>query len=115
MANSKRKCGGCGERFRVSPEQTFPGPVAWCSTDCALVVAKKRLPAAKAKIERVERAKHREAKERVKPRNKWLQEAQAAFNAYIRARDECLPCICCGEYGDGLHGRGGEWDAGHRS
>lgn len=65
--------------------------------------------------EKEKRAEHRVAKERIKTRREWMVEAQASFNAYIRARDESqgLPCICCGEYGDGLHGRGGEWDAGH--
>ena len=33
-----------------------------------------------------------------KPRSKWLQEAQAAFNAWVRARDEKLPCISCGTF-----------------
>lgn len=67
----------------------------------------------KARKAKQERAEHRERKQRIKTRSEWLKEAQAAFNTYIRARDDGLPCICCGEYGDGLHGRGGEWDAGH--
>jgi len=114
VANSKRKCGGCSKSFRLAPEQTFPGPVAWCSPDCGLVVAKKRVPAVKAKQAKAERAQNREAKERIKTRSKWLSEAQDAFNDFIRARDEKLPCICCGNWPDSDDYKpGGTWDAGH--
>jgi len=41
----------------------------------------------------VDRAK----REAMKPRPQLLKEAQTAFNAYIRARDEGKPCICCGK------------------
>ena len=37
----------------------------------------------------------RERKEAIKSRSKWLKEAQAAFNAYIRYRDKGQPCISC--------------------
>lgn len=57
MANAKRKCGGCGNRFR--PEgQTFPGLVAWCSPECGYVVAQKRLPSVRKAQEREARAEH---------------------------------------------------------
>jgi 5-methylcytosine-specific restriction endonuclease McrA len=49
----------------------------------------------------------RERKEAVKPRSQWLREAQTAFNAYIRKRDESMPCISCGRFHDG------QWHAGH--
>ena len=41
-----------------------------------------------------------------------MKEAQAAFNAYVRARDKDDACISCGNYvlGDQI---GGGWDAGH--
>ena len=57
------------------------------------------------------RADHRAAKERVKTRSQRIREAQAAFNAYIRARDEGLPCISCGSLPE--QKRGGTMDAGH--
>lgn len=100
---SKRKCGGCSQYFR--PQQAFPGPVAWCSESCALIVARKRVPSVKAKIERQERAKHREAKERIKTRAQWMKEAQAAVNAYVRTRDRGRPCISCDRPDDGSHQR----------
>ena len=37
-------------------------------------------------------------KEAAKPRSKWLAEAQAAFNAWIRARDAGRGCITCGTH-----------------
>jgi hypothetical protein len=35
-------------------------------------------------------------KDKIKTKTLWLAEAQAAFNAYIRARDHGLGCISCG-------------------
>lgn len=71
-----------------------------CSPDCAQELAKRDR-------EKVERRILRARKEAIKPRTKWLKEAQAAFNAWIRVRDSGLPCISCGRYHQG------SWDAGH--
>lgn len=60
----------------------------------------------------VEKARH-DRKERqqgliaLKTRTQWLREAQAAFNAFIRARDHDQPCVSCGRFHDG------SYDAGH--
>lgn len=43
----------------------------------------------------------------IKTRAAWLKEAQAAFNAFIRARDHDQPCISCGRFHEG------SYDAGH--
>lgn len=56
---------------------------------------------------KVERASIRARKEAIKSRADWAREAQTAFNAYIRARDEGLPCISCGRHHQG------QWHAGH--
>lgn len=45
--------------------------------------------------------------EALKPRAKWMSEAQAAFNYFIRMRDAHLPCISCERT------TGCAWDAGH--
>jgi hypothetical protein len=103
MANTRRKCGGCGEYFR--PDRTFPGPVAWCSPDCGLTVARKRVPAVKASQERQERKDHKEAKQRIKTRSEWLKQAQYAVNAYVRERDRGLPCVSGDKPDDGSHQR----------
>lgn len=64
--------------------------------------AKARRMAAK-----VERASIKERKEAIKSRSDWAKEAQTAFNAFIRARDDGLPCISCGRHHQG------QWHAGH--
>jgi hypothetical protein len=56
---------------------------------------------------KVERASIKARKEAIKSRADWAREAQTAFNAYIRARDEGLPCISCGRHHQG------QWHAGH--
>ena len=103
MSNSKRRCAACKAYFK--PEREFPGTVAWCSDTCGTALALKRFPAARAKIQREERAKHRERKEAVKTRSEWLKEAQQAFNLYIRTRDAGNPCISCDRPDDGSHQR----------
>lgn len=54
-----------------------------------------------------ERKTDRERRTALKTRQDWLREAQAAFNAFIRARDHDQPCISCGRFHDG------SYDAGH--
>lgn len=71
-----------------------------------------------AKKEKAVRKLHREQKEAIKPKSKWLAEAQAAFNKYIRIRDYKEPCISCGKPKEVVESEqgwktGGCWDAGH--
>lgn len=56
---------------------------------------------------KIERAEIRKRKESVKSKAEWAREAQTAFNAYIRLRDDADPCISCGRYHQG------QWHAGH--
>lgn len=62
---------------------------------------------------RVERAQTKKRIKELAPLRVFLAEAQAAFNAWIRARDSELPCISCGELNPPVMGPGGAWDAGH--
>lgn len=65
-----------------------------------------------AEAKRAERRADQERREKLKKRSKWVVEAQAAFNGWVRARDAGLPCICCGvPMGPGRPG--GAVDAGH--
>ena len=102
-----KTCKVCRAKFE--PHQ----PMATvCSPGCALTLAQSK----RAKAEKVAQVKERKAdqqkRERLKTKGEWTREAQAAFNAFIRARDAGQPCICCGRTGAGeVHG--GEWDAGH--
>jgi hypothetical protein len=94
-----RPCPVCASPYTpVRPMQ------AVCSPRCAARKVKKD--------KATEKAADRIQRDRLKPRGKLMAEAQNAFNAYIRARDAGLPCICCGRYSSG-ESRGGEWDAGH--
>lgn len=72
---------------------------AVCSLSCAKQVPKQQ--------RKHKAAQDRARKEAIKPRSKWLGEAQQAFNAFIRARDAHLPCVSCGR----MHN--GQWHAGH--
>lgn len=51
-------------------------------------------------------------KDAIKPRAKWMAEAQASFNAFIRARDAGKPCISSGRPLPAT-AAGGGFDAGH--
>lgn len=65
---------------------------------------------ARKKRERAQTRARREALERIPD---LIRAAQREFNAYIRARDEGRPCICCGRHPEGSALTGGEWDCGH--
>lgn len=69
-----------------------------CSIPCAMVIGRENALKQAAKKAQVERKTHREDVLKAKSRWQWLKEAQAAFNAYIRKRDEGLPCISCGSF-----------------
>ena len=76
-----------------------------CGIRCA-----KKLPVFSRKEEK---AKTRAAKEAQKTLPELRAEAQEAFNAWIRKRDEGQPCICCGKFPQSYALTGGVWDAGH--
>lgn len=48
----------------------------------------------------------------MRTRSEWVRIAQRAFNAFVRARDEGLPCISCGVLNPPER-YGGAWDCGH--
>ena len=76
----------------------------FCSYDCA---AKHGIELTRERKQKEQRKWVREQKERIKSRGDHAKEAQAAFNAFIRARDAHLPCISCGSY------TAGQYHAGH--
>lgn len=90
-AAASKPCKVCESSFRPwSSTQTVCGRV------CAkrLVMAEKKQAAERAKLDR---ALNKAAREGQKTIADLIEEAQVAFNAYIRARDEGKPCICCGK------------------
>lgn len=109
---------------------TKPPPCKWCKKrtdkigrllheECVdpWLAAQRAKKAAAAKKEqrakaKVERAETRRRKEAVKRQPDLIAEAQIAFNAFIRARDAGQPCICCGKPFEPQR-PGGSMDAGH--
>lgn len=104
MALKERTCRYCKARF-VPPDR-HPG-LRVCSEVCGLSLAEKMHAKAQRAAASAARAETRQALERIKPRAQWMKEAQAAFNAYIRARDAARPCVSCGRH------HNGQYHAGH--
>lgn len=110
---STKKCAvkTCGATFT-----TFSSFVRWCSPDCGAELAVAALAKKKekeaAEQRRVERMSLKARKDAIKKRGEWQEEAQRAFNAYIRARDADKPCICCDKPFEPQK-FGGSMDAGH--
>ena len=93
-ASRPKECKQCGSSFTPArPMQNV------CSPICA-----RRLVNA-AKKEEAERTKARKAA--IKSRAAWARETQAAFNAWVRARDADMPCISCQRH------HTGQYHAGH--
>lgn len=78
-----------------------------CDYTCGLALAAIKREKERKALAEVGRKELRAAKERFKPKGQYMREAQAAFNAWIRARDAAQPCISCGRHHEG------KYDAGH--
>lgn len=98
----QKKCIICKELF--TPYYTSAQRA--CGFACAEEVAKRKRVKDEAKQKQVERKNLREAKLKIKPRSKWLAEAQAVFNKFIRLRDKDEPCISCGRFHEGQYHAG---------
>ena len=102
MSNQrKRKCKFCGEY--VKGWIKVPAGV-FCNFDHAIAFANKPKVREKAERVRLDNAKKRI---RDNDRSYWLKKAQASVNAYVRKRDELLPCISCQRH------HTGQYHAGH--
>lgn len=84
----------CGKKFTP-----VPGAIGQkvCTWQCGLAIADQPENQKKARvaIEQRERREIKARKKKVKPRAEYMQEAQDAFNAWIRERDAGQPCISC--------------------
>lgn len=105
----KKKCANRDCRAEFQPERSFQ---SWCSSDCAIVIARAKQATAAERKAKAERAEHRAAKEKVKRRSDWLREAQQAFNEFIRWRDRVAGHACISS-GRPLDWSGNQTDAGH--
>lgn len=135
MANSKNKCTGCKERFPAEQMlQKYAGKFhdEQCFQDYAVknrealaekgrklqAKAKRKEEIAEEKEAKEERKRLKQRKQDLKPRSKWLEEAQKAFNQFIRLRDGHENCISCDRPLIQIQGNdgwkpGGAWDCGH--
>lgn len=95
MTPRAKKCKVCTELF--TPRRAMQRV---CSVECSQAEAVRVRQHAEKKADRAKR-------EKLKPRADWLKEAQTAFNAWVRLRDDALPCISCGR------NHQGQWHAGH--
>ena len=103
----KRKCRVCKAEFVAS--ESFR---QWCSFDCGVILAERRLAKRKDAQAKIERKTDRERKEKLKPRSDYVRVAQIAANEYVRTRDRLrgYPCISSGKP---LDWTGNNVDAGH--
>lgn len=115
MANSKRKCKGCGEYFAADEMVKFPAgmfcskseAIAWALKDSEKARESRKPKVAKDTKEEIKRDRKRlkTLKLDLQPLSYFHKKAQTAFNAFIRARDAGKPCISCGKPDDGGHQR----------
>lgn len=102
MANSKKKCRHCKQHT----SHYIQAPLgAFCDSKCATAHAMEKQ---QQKREKDFKKRTRELKTKVRDNDRgyWLKQAQAAFNAFIRVRDEKEPCISCGRHHDGQYHAG---------
>jgi hypothetical protein len=85
---------------------------AVCSPACALATAPANREKTRKSLATIERREIKVRKEKLKSRGDHMRDAQVAFNAYIRARDQAAghPCISSGRP---LDWSGNQTDAGH--
>ena len=107
VSTNPRKCSVCGQPF--IPLMSMQSA---CGPKCALKKARKIRDENRAKAAQ-EKRRDRAKREEMKTIPQLIREAQAAFNAYVRARDAGLPCICCGRPIESNALTGGGADAGH--
>ena len=111
LPSNPRKCRHCKQMFQ--PVRCGQNT---CSYDCSVAVADIVAAKSKLKREKAERiaqiASTKILRLKLKTKGEWMKEAQAAFNAYIRMRDQLAghPCISSGQP---LDWSGNNVDAGH--
>lgn len=102
-----KACKNCKSRFTPTrPMQNVCGPM------CGLEKARKKRERDEAKAKAQDKKETRAKLEGMKTIPDLIKEAQHAFNAYIRLRDQAKSCICCGKpYAES--NIGGSYDCGH--
>ena len=96
-----KTCKYCKQKF--TPER--PKAIC-CSPDCAYNYGLKAKSRAEAIASAQDRKTIRILKQCIKTKSEHAREAQNAFNAWIRLRDEKEPCISCGRFHQGQYHAG---------
>ena len=109
MKSTNRRCAECKKKVDSS-EALYGGLKAFCCYECL----RKFIDSERGQkaVRSVKRQDLKERKEKLKTRRDYLKEAQAAFNRYVRIRDEERPCISCGSLLQEQK-QGGVRDCGH--
>ena len=111
MANSKRKCKYCKKATR---EYIVVNMSAFCTFDEAVKYANDNKSKGAAIIQKADDKRFAKRKKEFNDNDRKIRlpAAQKAFNAFIRNRDESLPCISCGQFvtADMPYG---QYDCGH--
>lgn len=112
MKSTNRRCSHC--RKKITTEEAIIGGLrAFCSYDHLqqFMQGSTGQKIKKLSSKKEARTELREVRQKHKTKSDHKKEAQSAFNAYIRARDEGKPCISCGNMPESYYGGG--VDAGH--
>lgn len=104
----QKTCKACGSKFTPS----FNSTQVVCSIKCAQAHAPANHEKARKAIAQRERREIKVRKEKLKSRGDYLREAQQAFNAFIRMRDQLAGHVCISS-GRPLDWNGNAVDAGH--
>lgn len=101
----RKRCPSC--RMMFVPARS--GQAVCGEIECAIAHSKSEKGQATARkaLSELGRKELRASKDRIKTKGQYMREAQAAFNAWVRARDASQPCISCGRHHEG------KYDAGH--
>ena len=112
MGNKRRRCTLC-KKYKEADKGIVCPVGFFCNSDCRFVYAntktKALLQKSKYITKKLSDKKHSERKRELKANDRPFRtkEAQKAFNAYIRKRDEKEPCISCQRH------HSGQYHAGH--
>ena len=101
-----KRCRTCKTSF----EPKYNTTQVCCSAGCAIAYAQTK--PGKENARKHYQRELKQAKKNIETKPQLTKKAQAAFNAYIRARDKGKPCISCGVY-EGAQKFGGTFDCGH--
>lgn len=111
---ARRKCKVCNEWF---VPQYNDIRIRWCCPEHGAILAMEQRAKDKVKeaakrikeekeCEKAGRKRAAERRQAVKPLSHFRNQAQQAFNDFIRFRDRHLPCISCGRHHDGQYHAG---------